>query len=57
MKLSARNAIEGAVKSTKANPPTSVDALEFAPGVHAASLELKRTLSAYATVKASKVNL
>jgi molybdopterin-binding protein len=64
MKLSARNVIQGKIKSVKKGPISTLVVLEIAPGVElasvitsegAGSLRLRKGQSAYAIVKASNV--
>ena len=64
MKLSARNIINGKVKSIKQGPVSSLVVLEIAPGVEIVStitsesrktLKLKKGQLAYADIKASSV--
>ena len=64
MKLSARNTLQGRIKSVKKGPITTLVVLEIAPGVDivavitsdgAGSLKLKKGQHAYAIVKASNV--
>ncbi|MEI7732911.1 MAG: TOBE domain-containing protein [Verrucomicrobiota bacterium] len=64
MKLSARNVIQGKIKSIKKGPISTLVVLEIAPNVEivsvvtsegAGSLKLKKGQTAYAIVKASNV--
>jgi len=64
MKLSARNIINGKVKSIKQGPVSSLVVLEIAPGVEIVSTitsesrkapKLKKGQLAYAVIKASSV--
>ena len=64
MKLSARNIINGKVKSIEQGPVSSLVVLEIAPGVQIVStitsesrktLKLKKGQLAYAVIKASSV--
>ncbi len=64
MKISARNILEGKVKSIKKGPISSVITLQIAPGIEivssittdsANSLKLKKGQSAFAIIKASNV--
>ena len=64
MKISARNVIPGKITNIKKGPISAIVTLEIAPGVEivssitaesAASLKLKKGLTAYAIVKASSV--
>ncbi|MEI7432556.1 MAG: molybdopterin-binding protein [Betaproteobacteria bacterium] len=64
MKISARNILQGKVKSIEKGPISSVVTFEIAPGIEitssitsesVASLKLKKGQSAYAIIKASSV--
>ena len=64
MKLSARNVIQGKIKSVKKGPISTLVVLEIAPGVELASvitsdgagaLKLRKGQPAYAIIKASNV--
>jgi molybdopterin-binding protein len=66
MKISARNILQGKIKSVKKGPISSVVILEIAPGVEIVSsitsdsvtaLKLKKGHAAYAVIKASSVLL
>ena len=64
MKLSARNFIQGKIKSLKKGPISTLVTIEIAPNVEivsvitsegAGSLKLKKGQTAYAIIKASNV--
>ena len=64
MKLSARNVIQGIIKSVKKGPISTLVVIEIAPKVEivsvitsegAGSLKLKKGQTAYAVIKASNV--
>ena len=64
MKISARNVLNGKIKSIKKGPISAVVTIEVAPGVEivssitsasAAELKLKKGQQAYAVIKASSV--